>query len=482
MQNIANLKSMIYSSEDKDNYIKENALELACSALDEATYYGKNKYLLQVEEIFNDMLLDYQSVNQIKDVSNLCDDKRFNKIGKLLATCFGFSDVSINDDVFSLFQTVQIIRNIKHGQLSSTITAGRPNAFTCTGSHLMKVNRKIKYTMSNEGRTVRQKIPGENREVIKLTDTGSYKMSLYLHPTLFYNHGDASLTGAELTAICLHEIGHNFYDPGPIRTVASVMVDAWKNKLFKILTFEGFWLFLDIMNQKVVPANNPVLRAMVNIPNKVFGSIYSTVGAVYAVIFTFSNALTACRVIEGTARLIFKSTQIKDTLKATINYDNEKYADSFTAAYGYATEQYSALDKLSMIHDPTIILTNSQNDTINAIINNTVTLFKIPAFFFTWYYDPHGTNVTRLKNMIDYLEESNLSIKDPKLRKEYDEQLKQIKRLREEMKNPPNIMPTNITKAALAIIQDTLNCSDVRDLISHIKPRVDSFANLDYAE
>ena len=80
------------------------------------------------------------------------------------------------------------------------------------------------------------------------------------------------------------------------------------------------------------------------------------------------------------------------------------------------------------------------------------------------------------------MEESNLNIKDPKLRKEYDQQLQIIKDMREEIKNPPNFTPTAVTKAALAIIQDILNCSDIRDLISHIKPKVHQFANLDYAD
>ena len=499
MSDILKLRAMMYGDKYMDNpHIEENAMLLAEAALNEATYYGKNKYLLEAEAIFDDMLRDYQSRNQIEDLGDFCDNPRFDKVGKCFAKCFGFKDVNINNDAATLIYTITNIFNpyliidddgkkhlkFKFGMtLEKAMNEGMPNAHTATGSHLTKIVRNIK---SKGQMSELIQIPGEKREVIKLTDSYSYNLSLFLHPTLFYNHGEASLTGAELTAICLHEIGHNFYKADFVRTAASIATECFGNKLKMIAIAEIIRTGIDIFDNYRPREMNSFIRSIINIPNKIYASLASTAGSIYMVVVSYKSARNALAIAKNVNYIknYFSGSEIKKKIiLSTINYDNEKYADSFTAAYGYGIDQVKALEKLELIHDPFIALSNEEIEGISAVLTNTVALLKIPTFFFTWFLDGgHGTNMTRMKNILDYMEESNLNIKDPKLRKEYDQQLQIIKDMREEIKNPPNFTPTAVTKAALAIIQDILNCSDIRDLISHIKPKVHQFANLDYAD
>jgi hypothetical protein len=113
MSDITSLRGMLYNNmpdqyktDNMNNYLEENALELAeAAALNEATYYGKNKYLIQIEQIFQEMCDDYQSRNQMTDITSYCNDKRFTKVGKLFAKCFGFKDVVINAGAASILST-----------------------------------------------------------------------------------------------------------------------------------------------------------------------------------------------------------------------------------------------------------------------------------------------------------------------------------------------------------------------------------------
>lgn len=474
MLSTVGMKAIMYNGTDKFyDYMDENALDMACeAALNEATYYGKNKYLLEIESIFQDICDDYQSRNQFADIADMCNDKRFDRVARLVEKCFGFKKCLLNASYTEVIIAVCGALNPR--------SSGASNAHTACTSHITKIARKVS---AGGHRTEEWDIPGEKRKVIKMKDGANYNIDIFLHPTLFYNHGeDATLTGAEITAILCHEIGHNFYNAGPVRTSISLALDIVGHSIKGIVFGETIRTLMDMLNG-VIPDNaQPAIRALVNFPHKVYGAVYSLFSPVFAVISTYNIQHMLLLMMKTADTINWPKVLASDVIEATVKYDDEKFADSFAAAYGYASEQYSALVKLGNIHDPGIAVSNKEIKTLNKVMNNIVAILRVPGNMIFWILDPHGGNEARMKNMLDYLEESNLAIDDPKLRKEYDQQLAEIRAVRESVRKPDNNMPSSIIKSAVVLIQDITNCSDVRDLISNIKPRVHRFANLDYTE
>lgn len=490
MSNMIGLRGMLYNNmpdqyitEDVLNYLDENALALAeAVALNEATYYGKNKYLRQIEQIFQEMCDDYQSRTQTIDITKFSNDKRFDTIGKLFAKCFGFKDVVINAGAASMLSTFFNFAMLANGP-SGAVAAGAPNAFTVCNSHTTKIIRNIK---SKGKLTEKYQIPGEKREAIKITDAASYRLDMVLLPTIFYNHGkDINLTGAEITAIACHEIGHNFYKPSPARASAGLALDIIGCNIKDILFGEMFHTGLNAFTEFVPETVRPIFRSFFTIPAKLFGAIYSVTGWIFHLIWAYDSyktLLLLMKYFDYLEKIVDLKDLVKRSVRATISYDNEKFSDSFAAAYGYGPELYSALNKLSKVHDPGCVISNKDTKIVGAIVDNTKAILKFPMYLLTWYLDPHGSNEARLKNVLDYMEESNLAIDDPKLRKEYDEQLKQIREVRQNIKHPDKPCPENLRKSLIVCLQDMTKCNDARELFSNIKPKVKSIANLDYAD
>lgn len=493
MSDITSLRGMLYNNmpdqyktDSMNNYLEENALELAeAAALNEATYYGKNKYLIQIEQIFQEMCDDYQSRNQMTDITSYCNDKRFTKVGKLFAKCFGFKDVVINAGAASILSTFCNYGTIINSKqpITQIVQAGAPNAFTVCNSHITKLIRNIK---SKGKLTELVQLPGEDRQVIKITEASSYKMDMCILPTLFYNHGEGiNLTGAEITAICCHEIGHNFYKPSPARASAGLALDIMGNDFKNIILLELFHTGLNSFNEAIPDSLHPIYRAFFTIPAKIFGIMYSAVGWIFHLVWAFDSYkyfLMLMKHFDRIEQLIDMKKLAAKTARATIKYDDEKFSDSFATAYGYGPELYRALDKLSKVHSPGCVISNRDEKIIRGVVDNTKAVLTFPLYLLRWYLDPHGSNETRLKNILDYMEASNLAIDDAKLREEYDKQLKDIQDIRKNIRQPDNLCPANLRKSILVCLQDMTNCSDPRELFSNIKPKVKSIANLDYAD
>ena len=78
---------------------------------------------------------------------------------------------------------------------------------------------------------------------------------------------------------------------------------------------------------------NSFIRSIINIPNKIYASLASTAGSIYMVVVSYKSARNALAIAKNVNYIknYFSGSKIKKKIiLSTINYDNEKYADSFT--------------------------------------------------------------------------------------------------------------------------------------------------------
>lgn len=157
---------------------------------------------------------------------------------------------------------------------------------------------------------------------------------------------DAKLTPRELTAILLHEIGHNF-DATPI-----TIIDAWyrlitvctSGNITAILQYAGSSAIQEYGREVVMAITNLNTYIMDTVPP--IGTFLRSVGKVGFNVFKFMNAILnpVLAPVIIPAYLLFMPFY---WISNFVGRKKEIYADTFAAAYGYAAEQATALDKLN---------------------------------------------------------------------------------------------------------------------------------------
>ncbi len=152
-------------------------------------YFGKQKELIQIENLFNILRKNLSPKQQydLSKVKAILKSKELEKIERLFAQLFGFNEVFI--EIIDL--------------------GGQYNLFATP-----KLPAKYAEKIFNKGELVSTK---EVYDSIKLTNRGyfidksRFPLDIYIGiciPAFF----DKNLTDEELTAAILHEIGHHLYD------------------------------------------------------------------------------------------------------------------------------------------------------------------------------------------------------------------------------------------------------------------------------
>lgn len=205
---------------------------------------------------------------------------------------------------------------------------------------------------------------------IKFAKANQYEIMISYHPALIFKNktGPNLLNSGELTAVTLHEIGHNFVESViPLGNTLECLKQAI---LFKTrVNMRGTSIkkdpgFIDILNNIIT-----------------FLKMYRP--------DSFYDAFETSKVI------------IKQTIANLIpfydpkKYIEEKYADSFAVSYGYGKELASALKKIdtkmARIND------NSHNRIIS-------TLGGVYGLMTELIFDEHPSTIARIKAMSDQLE------------------------------------------------------------------------------
>lgn len=296
---------------------------------------------------------------------------------------------------------------------------------------------------------------------------------MFLSVNLFKPSNEYSFTGGQILAIMLHEIGHNFY-VGPVNEIGEEfiymltcpdLVHIVRDLLLTVL-FADVSAHIDTLFspnvRKTVMRNVGWLSDLLEFPVSIMNTVFTTMGIIF-------NLVDIAGLIAG--KLVLVPTTV---ITSFLGYDSEKYSDAFATSYGYGVELSQALDNMdhrSLYRAQTYIGQDIQ-DIIYA-------LYTIPFEIIMCLTDVHPNTQGRLMNDIKYLEACGKDIKDPKLRKEYEQNVKEMYELRESIKNYNGGNPIKVSNKFRAAIQDAINLSDIKDLTSALKPKYMKYTNLD---
>lgn len=257
---------------------------------------------------------------------------------------------------------------------------------------------------------------------------------------------DANMTGAELTAIFLHEIGHNF-DYSPITSCCALRrlwARTMKKRLAKRLslyqgdakdkddtglrtqmTYDEYkqYLYDSIEHNSQFVYDHQIVRNAERKQDEASLKFFLNSKLYHLIIGINAMFTNALYVVSGAAALM--QLCLLDSRKG------EQFADSMSTAYGYGPELVSGLEKL-MDYKNLIVKNHLPDKLIRDYCDVNQELMSL-------YMDEHGSNQARAKDCIIKLE-SDLKSGDypPEMKKAIMEDLE---RLRAEYRDIVNCTP-----------------------------------------
>ena len=243
---------------------------------------------------------------------------------------------------------------------------------------------------------------------------------------------------AEVTAILLHEIGHNF------QHINNSGQRFWGqltciSRIFTLLTTGDLSIVVADANTRTtlskMAKNSPVLKAGVNVYNGISGImkyfIYTIIAAVDFVTFGIPSSIIGI-VMNG----INPIGALINGLVSGISKGAEFNADSFVASFGYGAEMISALGKLELNNRKTGVGLEEllKNIPILGHINN---MMSIPAAVLLAPFSSHPLTGRRMNNVLAELKtELKRSDLSPALRKEVEKNIAVCEEILEDYKEP----------------------------------------------
>ena len=256
---------------------------------------------------------------------------------------------------------------------------------------------------------------------------------------------DDRFTDGEILAIILHEIGHNFQtaitDNGGLMDIVNKTSYILQFPFMLIYSvFYGMQGFRQLamgsnaLGNKIYEAYNKACKedklfaAGVQTLQNIGASINLGINTVqhisiYAQMLFNPIGVMIGSLISGVYRLI-GNFNIADIIFKPQKYKNEKIADNFAAMYGYGVESSTALGKME---------TGSPNAVDDFVHNSPIfgklyDLILMPTRVLLYLFDEHPEYPARIKNDLRMLEDDlNRTDLDPKLRKELESNIKEIK-------------------------------------------------------
>lgn len=422
----------------------------------EATFYGKNAELLKAEKLLDEMVvLGHAGKSGTEAFTN-----KMMELSNLIAKIFGFSSVQINNSIMYACNPYWIL------------VPGMQAGCTIVHCSIIKYAKYAGNAAVHNGNTEYVEFD-KHHKGIRFKRNAKYVMRIFLGLSLFEDHGMHSLTGAEILAILLHEIGHNFYI-GPVRELGTELmammsptdaVSMMRQWIDYIWTTEGSAL-VDSMTPE---SERKTLTLITNAINSIISPVFEgqRIGVVVQNILKMSQIFA--HITEVFANMLLKVP------RAIFKYDSEKYSDAFATSYGYGTELAMALEKLEHLTIPKV-----NNSQFQLVMDFLLAIYKIPLGFLLAMRDEHPENNARLANNIKYMEAAGTKIIDPKMKKEYDAAIASMYKLRDDTKAYMGPNPLKLNSKIVSFIQDLTHISDFKDLFSGLRPKLTKYANLDY--
>lgn len=341
-------------------YSKMNSIKPRDQVIQEA-YFGKTPELQEAERILGEWRSKYYGSGN-RFVTAAAADPLFYEFCDKMADIFGFAEYSII---------------LKGDLVANSMTY--PTGYTITGntSKIIKTKNGYKYD-------------------------GTPIMVQICFPYVLF---DPSYSDAEIMAICLHEIGHNFSHKADtvinihhilklfrfaIIMMLCVIINpgaAILNAL--VLTNEGKRIYKhlsdSINSTKMGAFAFSFIQLLIGLPTTIFYNIYAVL----------NRLAPLSRYVEISLETLFK-TELLDTVSGI---KDERISDNFATIYGYGPELYTALRKL-----------DANGMTVGKIIHKLPVigwindLIEIPQTWIMTLGDPHPTTISRRRAQINYLE------------------------------------------------------------------------------
>lgn len=357
-------------------------------------YFGKTKEVLAIEKAIGEFRRKYQFKSDY-DLYNLDEkinlDPNIKKINKAFEDAFGFGIVD-----FSF--------NFSPGCNASTVPIS------------------IKYDADDSNQ-------------VQITPTGykfNKKADFALQVTAWYGlFAGKDFTDGEITAVLLHEVGHNF--SGAINHRIGLI-----QALGKTLNFVTTVLNLCILNP--IPwllLSNSGSKWLIDFKKKLakeFPDLYNFSQLAQkwiTIIFNMKNELIFIQNLMTCVAIPLNAIHVllgyfKDKLMVwglfpsmilheLYGYSDEKFADQFTTMYGYGPELHSALDKMSASYDGGLITKKYVKNEMPALAMLYDICF-LPVLILITSFDCHPAMIERLESSIRALKVEAEYSKNPKMR------------------------------------------------------------------
>lgn len=369
------------------NEAREELYNYHMTVLDEA-YYGKTKEIQSIEKKIGEIREKY-AYKTAK--ANTCKEKE--ELEELFCEAFGFTCCSIHIDPSNGFNacTIPICNSVL------------------------------------DFRDFRKHIVSKNGQGIKYNKDANIYLIMNITKGLMFS---SQFSDAEITAILLHEVGHNFQTAmsGKMRSLHMI------NKVFNLILAP----IIMFMNPQAGPFRNAYTDLI-----KSFDKNYSEVANVYytvndfltsvleigfSIISLISNItamLNPIAVIEKIPENILRKLNL-DLIFVPGGYKGEAISDNFASAYGYGVELSTGLAKMEKMSGGMV-----SNQIIRDIdlVGAYFDLLMLPNKIISNMIDPHPNTIARINNQYEFLHKEMIKKEtNPKMKKELEKQLSELRK------------------------------------------------------
>lgn len=359
-----------------------NIMDKQTTAINEA-YFGKSKKVLKIQDCFHKVREKYRDSYMKYNIEGSAEWQE-------LKTAF--------EDAFGFYSVTLILGR-----------SGIPNAFTlpvsCSLDRVHEIESKVRLS----------KVEG-----LKFDPKDKFCTLLCIEECMLF---DFDYSDAEITAIMLHEIGHNFQTVG----YNHMVLLAFINSIFTLL------IGLQSGNISSLVLFEPLRRGSLGTINTLQGTALYNVLDVISKIARYPISL-AIKFLYPLLRIASFAKNVVIAISAPLlaysitfdGYAGENFADKYPVMLGYGPEFASAMSKLESVMNNigTFWLINRI-----PLIGHLFQFLVASVTFIGIAIDPHPEYSARMMNIISTLEHDlNDRRLDPKARNQIKEDLAKVKK------------------------------------------------------
>lgn len=271
-----------------------------------------------------------------------------------------------------------------------------------------------------------------NGKGVKYTKDANAYVLMQVTKGLFFS---SDYSDAEVTAILLHEVGHNFQTAMNGKCRNFTMIKKVINLMYfplLMVKYPGVTPFKEQWYDfcRNLRKNHATAVGCFYTINNVLATIAQMIVGGIMLLNNISKLLNPVLVITSLPSTIarkFLDTMGIDLILNIGDFIGETFADQFASAYGYGTEFSTAMRKMR---------DNCGGSSVDSafrqmpLLNSYFDLLSIPEKILANIFDPHPNTISRIQSQIDYMENEIQHNKDlsPKMRKELKLQVAGVSR------------------------------------------------------